>query len=162
MSLRIVRHIQRYWRGLPPTGFAFICFGFYVPMPLEATTQQYANELYETAVEQAGRVTVEQSLEAFQRVLNSDRDFAPAHYEIAMLYMSLDTPLDRQSARRSLDDAIRLEPGNGDYQLMLGELLGKQGLWPNAEGHYEKIYENFPEHRAQAAYMVGFFPCKLS
>ncbi len=157
MSFRIVRHIQRYWRGLPPTGFAFICFGFYVPMPLEATTQQYANELYETAVEQVGRVTVEESLKAFRDVLKADRDFAPAHYEIAKLHMSLDTPMDRQSARKSLDEAIRLEPENGDYQLALGELLGRQGLWMIAQRHYGSVYEKHPEKRAEAAYMAGFF-----
>ena len=49
------------------------------------------------------------------------------------LYMSMATPMGRQSARKALDEAIRLDPGNGDYQLMLGELLAKQGLWLNAE-----------------------------
>ena len=71
--------------------------------------------------------------------------------------MSMDTPLGRQSARKSLDEAIRLEPGNGDYQLGLGELLGKQGLWLNAERHYEKVCETHPERFAEAAYMVGYF-----
>ena len=69
--------------------------------------------------------------------------------------------MDRQSARNALNIAMRLDPGNGDYQLKLGELLGKQGLWLNAERHYEKIFETYPEKRAQAAYMAGFFSqCK--
>ncbi len=56
-----------------------------------------------------------------------------------------------------MDEAIRLDPGNGDYQLTLGELLGKQGLWLNAERHYEKVCETHPERLAEAAYRVGFF-----
>ncbi len=157
MSFRIVRHIQRYCKSLPPSGFVLFCFGFYVAVPLEATTQQYANELCETAVGEAGHISVEESLEGFRRVLKADPDHAPAHYEIGKLYMSLDTPMDRQSARNALDIAIRLDPGNGDYQMKLGELLGKQGLWLNAERHYEKVYETHPEKRAEAAYMAGFF-----
>ena len=157
MSLRIVRHIQRYCRGLPRSGLVFLCYGFYVAMPLEATTQQYANELYESAVEQVGRVSVEESLTAFRQVLKADLDHGPAHYEMAKLYMSLDTPMGRQSARKSLDAAIRLEEGNGDYQLALGELLGRQGFWLNAQRHYERVYEKHPEKRAEAAYMAGFF-----
>lgn len=139
-----------------------LCLLFSFTTPISAGLKLVAETLYESALEQVGSVTVEESVRAFREVLKADRDHALAHYEIAMLYMSLDTPVDRQSARNALDEAIRLEPRNGDCQMALGELLGKQGLWPNAEGHYEKIYENFPEHRAQAAYMVGFFPCELS
>lgn len=139
-----------------------LCLLFSFTTPISAGLKQVAETLYESALEQVGSVSVEESVESLRRVLKADPDHAPAHYEMAKLYMSLETPMGRQSARKSLDAAIRLDPGNGDYQMALGELLGKQGLWTNAEGHYEKIYENFPEHRAQAAYMVGFFPCELS
>ena len=122
-----------------------------------ASEPQHAGSLYQTALTRVGSVTLQESLEAFGEVLKVDRDHAPAHYEIAKLYMSLDTPMDRQSARKSLDEAIRLEPGNGDFQLMLGELLGKQGLWLKAERHYEKVCETHPERLAEAAYRVGFF-----
>ena len=131
--------------------------GIYVAAPIAAGDSQLAERLYETAMEQVGSVTVDESFEAFRSALGADRDFAPAHYEIAKLYMSLDTHMDRQSARKALEEAIRLDPGNGDYQLTLGELIGKQGLWLNAERHYEKIYQTHPEKRAEAAYMAGFF-----
>ncbi len=137
--------------------FAVLCLGLCVTTPIAAGVTQVADRLYESALKQVGRVTVEESLKAFREVLKADRDFAPAHYEIAKLYMSLDTPMDRQSARSSLDAAIRLDPRNADYQLTLGELLGKQGLWLKAERHYEKVCETYPEKHAQAAYMVGFF-----
>ncbi len=162
MTFRKFRHIQRWCRRFTSYGVVLFCFGLSVISPLEGTPKQIADTIYESALEQVGSVSAEASIEAFHDVLKADRDFAPAHYEIAKLYMSLDTPMDRQSARNALDEAIRLEPRSGDYQMALGELLGKQGLWLSAERHYEKIYENFPEQRAQAAYLVGFFPCRLS
>ena len=157
MSFRISRHIQRWCRRFTLYGVVLLCFGFTVISPLDGTTKQYADTIYESALEQVGRVTVQKSLEAFREVLKSDPNHAPAHYGTANLYMTLNTPMDRQSARKHLDAAIRLDPGNGDYQLALGELLGKQGLWLNAERHYEKICETHPERFVEAAYMVGFF-----
>ena len=134
-----------------------LCFGFCLITPLTASLKSVSEMLYETALKLVGSVDVEESLEAFREVLKADRDFAPAHYEIAKLYMSLGTPMDRQSARKALDEAIRLDPHNSDYQLTLGELLGKQGLWLNAERHYEKVCETHPERIAEAAYMVGYY-----
>ncbi len=134
-----------------------LCFGFSFGTPIAASKRHYADSLYQTAMARVGRVTAKESLEGFREVLKVDWHHAPAHCEMARLYMSMDTPLGRQSARKSLGEAIRLDPGNGDYQLMLGEILGKQGLWLNAERHYEVICETHPEKRAQAAYMVGFF-----
>ncbi|MDE2998866.1 MAG: GWxTD domain-containing protein [Gemmatimonadota bacterium] len=126
-------------------------------MSIEAAKQNDADSLYDVAIARVDTVAIQESLDAFRDVLTVDRKHAPSHYEIAKLHMSLDTPTARQSARNALDTAIRLDPGNGDYQLKLGELLGKQGLWLNAERHYEKIYESHPEKRAEAAYMAGFF-----
>ncbi len=124
---------------------------------LAVTKHARMDSLFREALARVGHVPPKVSVVAFEDVLELEWEFAPAHYQIAKLYMSMDTPLGRQSARKSLDEAIRLDPGNGDYQLILGELLGKQGLWLNAERHYEKIYETYPEKRAQAAYMAGFF-----
>ena len=162
MSLRRYYGLRRRIAHLPSMASMLLWFVYCLAGPTVAGENKFAETMYRTVLEQVGRVTVEQSLEAFRAVLKSDPDHAPAHYEIAKLYMSLDNPMDRQSARNALDAAIRLEPRSGDCQMALGELLGKQGLWLSAERHYEKIYENFPEHPAQAAYMVGFFPCKLS
>ena len=134
-----------------------LCPGLFCATPFAAVKQNDAVDLYQAALVQVGSVSVEESLDAFRDVLKVDRKHAPSHYEIARLYMSLDTPMDRQSARNALDIAIRLDPGNGDYQLTLGELLGKQGLWLNAERHYEKVCETHPERFSEAAYMVGFF-----
>lgn len=162
MSTRRRQNTKRSGTRSTTIACAIVGFGLCLASPIAAGVKPVAETHFESALEQMGSATVEQSLKALRDVLNSDRDCAPAHYETAKLYMSLDTPMDRQSARNALDEAIRLEPRSGDCQMALGELLRKQGLWLSAERHYEKIYENFPEHRAQAAYMVGFFPCELS
>ena len=136
---------------------ALLCLEFCLTAPIAAGKKQVADGLYETAIAHVGSVTVKESLKGFREILKVDRDYAPAHFEIAKLYMSLDTPMDRQSARNALGIAIRLDPGNGNYQLKLGELLGEQGFWLNAELLYEKLYEKHPETRAEAAYMVGHY-----
>ena len=71
---------------------AVLCLGSYLTAPIAAADRQLAERLYETAMEQVGSVTLDESFEAFRSALGADRDFAPAHYEIAKLYMSLDTP----------------------------------------------------------------------
>ena len=157
MSIRRNHDLRRRGTSMTSVVCSVLCLGFFLAAPIAAGVKQVAERLYETALGQVGSVTVKESLKGFREVLKAERDYALAHYEIAKLYMSLDTPMDRQSARKALNIAIRLDPGNEDYQLKLGELLGKQGLWLNAERHYEKIYETYPEKRAQAAYMAGFF-----
>ena len=157
MPIPRIRNLQKRRSAVTLVVCWLLYLGICVAAPVTAGDAQLAERLYETAMEQVGRVSAKESIKAFQRVLRADTDFAPAHYEIAKLYMSLDTPMDRQSAWKALEEAIRLDPGNGDYQLKLGELLGKQGLWLSAERHYENIYESHPEKRAEAAYMAGFF-----
>ncbi len=158
MSLLIGLPItERRRRRLTISAAVLCCFGFSFATPIAAGKKQYADTLYQTVLVQVGSVSLEESLDGFRAVLKADRNHAPAHYEMAKLYMSMNTPLTRQSARKALDEATRLEPGNGDYQLMLGELLGKQGLWLKAERHYEKVCETHPERLAEAAYRVGFF-----
>ena len=124
---------------------------------LAVTKHARMDSLFREALARVGHVPPKVSVVAFEDVLELEWEFAPAHYQIAKQFMEMNTPLTRQIARNALNIAIRLDPGNGDYQLKLGELLGKQGLWLNAERHYEKIYETYPEKRAQAAYMAGFF-----
>jgi GWxTD domain-containing protein len=117
------------------------------------------DSLFQTALAQAGRVPARESLKAFERVLKVDRNYAPAHYEMAKLYMSLNTVADRQQARYALDRALKLEPENASYQLTLGDLLWAQGLWSNAVEQYEKAFQEHPQN-AQAAYKIGYYALK--
>ena len=114
------------------------------------------DSLYRETLALVGQVHPKASIEAFERVLKFNWEFAPAHFEIAKLYMELNTPLTRQSARKALDEAMRLDPENKDYHLTLGELLSRQGFWWHAVRHYEKLLHAEPEN-AEAAYWAGYF-----
>ena len=159
MPSLIIRQTRLCRAGLISFSFAVLCLGICLASPIAAGVKQAADRLYETALEQVGRVTVEESLKAFRDVLKADRDHAPAHYEIAKLYMSLDTPMDRQSARNALTTALRLDPENTAYQMKLAELLGKQGFWYNSARKYEEISIAHPEN-AEAAFMAGYYALK--
>ena len=133
---------------------AVLFHGLYLSAPIAAGDSQLAERLYETAMEQVGSVASEESITAFQRVLKADRNYAPAHYEIAKLYMSLDTPMDRDSAMKAVNRSIRLERENVTYRLLKGDVLWTQGSWDNAVNEFKKVLEIDPKN-AKAAYMIG-------
>ncbi len=120
------------------------------------TNDARRDSLYREALAQVGKVHPKASIEAFEQVLKFNWKFAPAHYEIAKLFMEMNTPLTRQSARKALDEAMRLDPENKDYQLTLGELLSRQGFWWHAVRQYEKLIVAEPDN-AEAAYWAGYF-----
>ncbi|MCY3766471.1 MAG: GWxTD domain-containing protein [Gemmatimonadetes bacterium] len=117
------------------------------------------DSLYRETLAKVGKVPPEASIEAFERVLKFNWKFAPAHHEIAKRYIELNTPLTRQSARKALDEAMRLDPANGDYQVTLGELLTRQGFSWHAVRHYEKLLQAEPNN-AEAAYWSGYYAFK--
>ena len=159
MSARRRHNTKRSGTRLTTIACAIVGVGFYLASPIAAGVKQVADRLFETALEQVGRVTVELSLKAFRDVLKVDRDYAPAHYEISKLYMSLDTPMDRQSALNALIIALRLDPENIAYQMKLAELLGKQGFWYNSARKYVEISMAHPGN-AEAAFMAGYYALK--
>lgn len=121
-----------------------------------ATNDARRDSLYREALALVGQVQPKASIKAFEQVLKLNWKFAPAHYEIAKLYMELNTPLTRQSARKALDEAMRLDPENKDYHLTLGELLGRQGFTYNADREYRNLAAA-DTGGAEAAYWAGFF-----
>ena len=159
MPIRRDPDLQRRRTRLTVVASALLCLGFFIMTPIAAGKKQVANMLYETALEQVGRVTAKESLEAFRQVLMADRGHAPAHYEVAKLYMSLDTPMDRQSAWKAVKNAVRLDRDNMTYRLMKGDVLWAQGSWHNAVNEYKKVLEVDPKN-AKAAYMIGHYGIK--
>ncbi|MSS72839.1 MAG: tetratricopeptide repeat protein [Candidatus Latescibacteria bacterium] len=123
------------------------------------TTKEKADSLYRAALEQVGQAPVQESLTAFRRVLKADWNYAPAHFEMAKLYMALKTPLDRQSAGEALQEALRLDPENVDYQLLQGQLMEDQRAWSEAARQYEKVLKTHPKS-AKAACGVGNYYLK--
>ena len=120
------------------------------------TRDARVDSLYREALAQVDQVPPKVSINAFEQVLKLDWKFAPAHYQIAKLYINMNTPLTRQSARKALNEAMRLDPENADYQFTLGELLNRQGFRWHAVRHYEKLVQAEPEN-AEAAYWSGYF-----
>ena len=120
------------------------------------TSDARRDSLYREALALVGQVQPKASIKAFEQVLMLNWKFAPAHYEIAKLYMELNTPLTRQSARKALDEAMRLDPENTDYQLTLGELLSRQGFAFNADREYRNLATS-DSRNAEAAYWAGYF-----
>ena len=118
-----------------------------------------ADKRFRSAMERLGRVSVEESVRAFKDVLALDEDYAPAYAEIAKLHMSLNTPLDRQSAEKMVRRAIRLDRDNAAYQLLLGDLMWAQGFLSNAKRQYEAILVQDPRN-ARAAFGLGAYYVK--
>ena len=101
----------------------------------------------------------EGSADAFQRVLKADPNYAPAHHELAKLYLSLDTPSDRKRAEGAIRNAIRLDPDNEQYQRAFGEILWSQGFRRDAERKYREVLKANPNNAA-AAYYLGYLALK--
>lgn len=119
-----------------------------------APQSSIADSLYRASVESLDSESIEQSIEAFKRVLKADHQYAPAHYRLSLLYSALNTVNDRQRANQALKEAIRLDPDNIDYQLALGDLLWQQKFWSRAEAQYRKAFQS-DALNAEAAYQIG-------
>ncbi len=118
-----------------------------------------AEDRFRIAVERLGRVSTEESLRALNGVLALDENHVRAHVEIAMLHISENTPLARSTAEKFLRRAIRLEPGNGDHRVLLGDLMWTQGFLSNAKRQYEEVLERDPRN-ARAAFGLGVYYVK--
>lgn len=112
------------------------------------------DSLYAAAFAQIGRVPIASCIRSFEDVLRVDRDFAPAYYQIARLYMRQNTPRGRMRAEKMLRRAIRLDPKNREYQMGLGDLMWSQGYLSRARRQYEKVLAASPGH-AEGAYKIG-------
>ncbi len=159
MPSLIVRQLGRWRAVLSPLVLVVLCIGFALTAPIAADDTQLAKRLYETAMEQVGRVSTGESIKAFQRVVRADTDFAPAHYEIAKLYTSLDTPMDRYVAMKAVNAAIRLNTDDVAYRVLKADILWTQGSWHNAAAEYKNVLKLDPDH-AKAAYMIGHLGVK--
>ena len=118
-----------------------------------------AEERFRIAIEGLGRVSAEESLRALKDVLAADEDYVPAHVEIARLHMSTNTPHARSNAEKFLRRAIRLDPENGENQVLLGDLMWTQGFLSNAKRQYEEVLARDPRN-ARAAFGLGVYYVK--
>ena len=67
----------------------------------------------------------DEALEAFEQSVRADRFWAPGHMGMGLAYMRM--PNRRLDAREAMREAIRLDPGNAEYQYALGMTYMEQG-----------------------------------
>ena len=104
-------------------------------------------------------MSVEESLRSLKAVLASDENHVHALVEIAKLYMTSNTPLGRSSAEKMLRRAIRLDPVNADYRVLMGDLMWAQGFLWNAKRQYEDVLAQDAQN-ARAAFGLGLYYTK--
>lgn len=134
------------------TRFWLLCVILLSHQPVLGKTP--ADSLYHVAEKSLNTVPIKQSIQAFKRVLKANHKYAAAHYQLCQLYATYNTVNDRQRAKRAIEEAIRLEPENVDYQLALGDLLWQQSFWTNAEAQYLRAFR-CDTLSAKAAFKVG-------
>ncbi|MXW04543.1 MAG: tetratricopeptide repeat protein [Gemmatimonadetes bacterium] len=67
----------------------------------------------------------DEALEAFKQVVRRDRFWAPGHMGLGLTNMRV--PNRRLDARKAMREAIKLDPGNAEYQYALGMTYMDQG-----------------------------------
>lgn len=121
------------------------------PAPTFASS---ADSLYQIAIALPESLDTKDRIRAFKRVLDEDFEYAPAHAELAELYMSRRSPEARQDAERAIQRALRVAPDNLDYQFILGELMRQKRFWNASEDIIQKIIDEHPDY-APAQYLLG-------
>ncbi len=102
--------------------------------------------LFQAAVEQVGKVTRKESVEAFRVILSRDDEYAPAYNALANLYLQANTVNDRQRAMRMIQHAIAIDPNNAEYRLTRGKIWWAQGFRSRALNQYEDVSEKEPDN----------------
>lgn len=139
------------WRILKS---AFIVVGMGLINPLLAAESNKVDSLFAVASESLNEGDIQKSLAAFKRVLREDDNYAPAHEQIARLYLLEDTPDSRRLAEMATRRAINCDLDNPTYQLLLGDVMLFRGFRHNAGEHYDKILSQFP-NSAEVALTAG-------
>jgi len=121
--------------------------------------QVSVDSLFAQVVERSASASITENLDALKDILKQHPDYAPAHHEMAKLYMVQNTPQSRLRAKRALERAIRLDRNNVAYQITIGDLLRAQGFRSKANAQFEKIYNTYPDN-AKAAYEIGHHAVK--
>jgi len=82
----------------------------------------------------------------FERALQRDGNFGPAHLELGKLYLLEGTPAALQEALLALDRACRLMPDDFEAHYNLGVVLARLGASADALPRLERALALYPEH----------------
>ena len=87
--------------------------------------------------------TLERAIEAYERAIELDPDFADAHCNLGAVSYNLGR---RPTARRSFERALELEPWHVEAHFNLGNLLEEDGRHEMALRHYQAALQADPLH----------------
>ena len=117
---------------------------------LNLNADQPAGQM-QLGVFELGRGNFDVALEHYQTAAEWDAHSAPAQHELAVVYSSLNRPLD---AVKALQSAVKLAPREAQYQFELGLAWNEAGDLAHAQSAFEYAVKLAPNH-AQAWYNLG-------
>ena len=101
----------------------------------------------------------DEALKAFEQVVRRDKYWAPGYMGVGLAYMRM--PHRRLDARKAMRDAMKLDPGNAEYQYTLGMTYMDQGdsgwlIGSHLDGrkYFQRAVELDPLH-PDAHYQLG-------
>ena len=102
--------------------------------------------LFQAAVEQVGKVSLEESIVALEEIISKDKKYAPAYNELAKLHLLDHSVNGRQHAMRRIQQAIAIDPDNIAYRLTRGKILWHQGFRSRALKQFQDMIEKHPKN----------------
>lgn len=121
-----------------------------------AHSTSVTDSLYQVAIALPDSLPIKQRIKAIKNVLKRNHKYAPAHNQLAWLYLKQGKPSTRQSARFAIEKAIVITPNNVDYKITKGAVLWSQGFYEDAVDHYKDVLKNHPDC-SDAAYWLGYY-----
>ena len=102
--------------------------------------------LFQEAVEQVGQVNHKESIKAFEEIISTERDYAPAYNELAKLHLLDHSVNGRQRAMRMIQQAIAIDPDNIEYRLTRGKIWWHQGFRFRALNQFKNVIKKHPNN----------------
>jgi tetratricopeptide (TPR) repeat protein len=124
--------------GTPkPTPAVDLC-----PVPVEVLSEQQAIDWFEQGCKlDANRTTFGEAIDAYQRAIECDPDFADAHCNLGSVYFNQDR---LASSRECFTRALECNPRHVEANLNLATLLEEEGRDHVALRHYKTALESDP------------------
>jgi len=136
--------------------FLTVLFGLISPLH-----SQTAQNFFEQGEELRAEGDFENAIKEFKKAALKDRDFAYAHYSIALCYMALDSIKSsinaRMKAQYALEDALKIGRENTEFLHALGDVRKKQKYKLESGRIYGNILELDPEDVSVMEKLAEFY-----
>ena len=125
------------------TGFTLLICIFGTNLVRGETT---IDVLFQSAVEQVGKVSRAESIVALEEIISKDKNYAPAYNALAKLHLLDHTINGRQRAMRMIQQAIASDPDNDEYRLTRGKIWWAQSFRSRALNQFKDIIKKDPKN----------------